>query len=302
MNQPDSPAIMAYQAGLVLRTYFCVQQDESAMKKLSKGQKRLNASRKARLRVKTALIKKAKAAEDQEWGEEFWPDGSTDAWFHRTSRDFDFIKKRGDFSHHVAILALTDPDWETKETVAAWLRKELKQLREAEAEPGTAPVRRGKALSRIKISEIAVELLECLAGQKLTCLFQELLDVDRHRKSRSEAFSQLEAAAEIEAQTQLQGKPLGVREFAKYMSVAPSSVTRWRRYGFFWERVELMKSSWERVLREDYFEKIKAMAPDATDAECFRRAFQMYIESLPERRARYSLKSAGDGASDLNEN
>jgi hypothetical protein len=286
----------------VLRTYFCVQHGEFAMKKLSKVEqaralKRLKAFSKAQLRAKTALINEARAAEGKGWSEEHWPDGSMDAWFHRKSRDSDFLEKRGGFSRHVADLALEDPDWETKETVAVWLRKELKQLREAETKPGVAPVRRGKALSRIEISEIAIELLECLAGPKLTCLFQELLDVDRHRKSRSEVFSQIEAAAEIEAQTQLQGKPLGVREFARYMSVSPSSVTRWRRSGVFWERVEFHKSVWGEGLRDDYFEKIKATAPDATDAECFRQAFQMYIESLPERRAKYARKSTSDEAS-----
>jgi hypothetical protein len=280
-----------------------MQHGKFAMKKLSKAEQarfleRLKASSEARLRAKTALISEARAAEDKEWPEQLRPDGSMDAWFHRKSRDSDFIEKRGGFSRHVADLALIDPDWETKETVAAWLRKELKQLREAETKPGAAPVRRGKALSRIEISEIAIELLECLAGQMLTCLFQELLDVDLHRKSRSEVFSQLEAAAEIEAQTQLQGKPLGVRAFAKYMSVSPSSVTRWRRSGVFWERVEFIKGVWGDTLREDYFEKIKATAPDVTDAECFRRAFQMYIESLPERRARFRRKSASDEAGD----
>jgi hypothetical protein len=85
-----------------------------------------------------------------------------------------------------------------------------------------------------------------------------LLDVDRHRKSLSEEFSKSEAAAEIEAQARLQGKQLGVREFAKLMSVSPSSVSRWRRSQSFWERVELSKSSWERVLRDNYFEEIRA--------------------------------------------
>jgi hypothetical protein len=261
------------------------------MKNLSKAeqarsQNRLKAFKEARRRAKAALINEARAAEDKEWAEELWPDGSTDAWFHRKSTDSDFIRKRGGFPDHVVTLALTDPDWETKETIAAWLRKELKQLREAEARLGAAPVRRGEAMARIEISEIAIELLGCLAGQKVTCLFQELLDVDRHRKALSEEFSQLEAAAEIEAQTRLQGKPLGVREFAKLLSVAPSSVSRWRRSQSFWERVELSKSSWERVLRDDYFETIKAVTPNATEAECFRRAFQMYSKRLRERRAR----------------
>ena len=85
-----------------------------------------------------------------------------------------------------------------------------------------------------------------------------MLDVDRHRKSLSEEFSKSEAVAEIEAQARLQGKQLGVREFAKLMSVSPSSVSRWRRSQSFWERVELSKSSWERVLRDNYFEEIRA--------------------------------------------
>jgi hypothetical protein len=260
----------------------------------AKTRQRLQAHREAQLRAKTELVNEARTAEEKEWAEELWPDGSTDAWFHRKYSDETFIKKHGGFSDHVVMLALTDPDWETKETVAAWLRKELKQLREAEATPGAAPVRQGKAMSRIEIAEIAVELLACLAGQKLTCLFQELLDVDRHRKLLSETFSQLESATDLEAQAQLQGKELGVRLFAKAMSVSPSSVTRWRRSAFYWERVEGKKKIWELVLREDYFEKIKATAPDATDTECFRRAFQMYWESLPTRRSQYSQGSAAN--------
>lgn len=273
------------------------------MKKFSKEEqakflKRLKAFSEERLRAKTALINEARADEDKERAEKLSPDGSLDAWFHRKSRDSDFIEKRGGFTSHVVDLALTDPDWETKETVAAWLRKELKLLREAEATPGAAPVRRGNALARIEISEIAIELIECLAGQHLTCLFQELLDVDRHRKSLAEGLLPLEQAAEIEAQTQLQGKSLGVREFAKHMSVSPSTVTRWRRSQNFWERVERSKRVWERLLRENYFDEIKAAAPGATDTECFRRAFQMHIASLPERQARWQRKSAGDEVSD----
>src|SRR5262249_47375105 len=140
--------------------------------------------------------------------------------------DSDFIEKRGGFPHDVVILALTDPDWETKESVAAWLRQELKLLLQAETKPGTAPARRGKTLSRIEISEIAVELLQCLGGETLICLFQELLDVDRHRKSLADGFSQLDRAAEIEAMAQLQGVSLGVRRLAERISVSPRTVTR----------------------------------------------------------------------------
>jgi len=254
----------------------------------SKASEKLRAYAEAKARTKIELINAARAAEKNEWPQYLWPDGTEDAWFHRKSVDSDFIEKRGGFPHDVVILALTDPDLETKESVAAWLRQELKLLREAEAKPGAAPARRGKTLSRIEISEIAVELLQCLGGETLVCLFQELLDVDRHRKSLADGFSQLDRAAEIEAMAQLQGVSLGVRRLAERMAVSPSTVTRWKRSRFFWDRVELNKVCWGRVLRDDYFEQIKAAAPQATEAECFRRAFQMYVENISKRRAAWS--------------
>ena len=251
----------------------------------SKAREKFKANMEARHRTKMELVNAAHDAENDGWPQYLWPDGTEDAWFHRKSTDSDFIEKRGGFPRAVVILALTDPDWETKERVAAWLRGELKLLREAEASPGTAPVRRGKTLSRIEISEIAMELLECLGGECLICLFQELLKIDRHRKSLADNYFQLNQAAEIEAQAQLQGQSLGVRLLANQMSVSPSTVTRWKKSESFCERVEFHKQCWGCALREDYFEQIKSTFPQATDAECFRRAFQRYFGSLPERRA-----------------
>jgi hypothetical protein len=49
--------------------------------------------------------------------------------------------------------------------------------------------------------------------------------------------------------------------------------------------VQFFKDTWGRCLRNDYFERIKTDLPQATDAQCFRCAFQMYVESLPHRRA-----------------
>jgi hypothetical protein len=69
------------------------------------------------------------------------------------------------------------------------------------------------------------------------------------------------------------------------MSVSPSTVTRWKRTRSFWDLVEDNKVCWGAVLRDDYFEQIKAAISQATDAECFRRAFQMYVESIPQRLA-----------------
>jgi hypothetical protein len=212
-----------------------------------------------------------------------------DAWFHRKSNVATVIERRGGFDKHVAMFAITDPDWETKHAVAIWLRKELSQLRKAEARTRSAPVRRLKAMSRLEIAEMAIELLESLddsVGEALICLFQELLDVDRHRRSLAAAYSPLDRAAEFQAHMELQGLPCGVRKLAERLSVSPSTVTRWRRSSFYRESVERKKSVWSMVLRDDYFDKILADDPNATEPECFRRAFGMYFESILERRAR----------------
>lgn len=197
----------------------------------------------------------------------------------------ELIEEQGRFSHHVATLALTDSDWETKETVAAWLRDELKMLRDAEVEPGTAPVRRRGAMSRTAISDVAIELLESIAGESLICLFQELLDVDRHRKSLAEAFVQLDRAAEAEAQLGLQGATMGVRKFADHLSVSPSTVTRWRSSSAFQQRVDFHRKVWADFLRDEYFDQIKKDDLTLDEAECFRRAFRLYGLSAPLRRA-----------------
>jgi hypothetical protein len=151
-----------------------------------------------------------------------------------------------------------------------------------------------------------MELLQCLGGECLICLFQELLDIDRHRKSLADHYSQLNQAAEIEAQAQLQGHSLGVRLLAKQMSVSPSTVTRWKKSRSFCELVDFHKDSWgltrrddyfEQIMdfhrdfwvlarRDDYFEQIKRDFPQATDAECLRRAFQMYVEKGRSGRLR----------------
>jgi len=247
---------------------------------------RIAKSARERDKAKLDLVSAARAVAEKPWPDHLLPDVNEDAWFHRKSEVNDFIEKRGGFSHHVALLALTDSDWETKETVATWLRSELKHLREAEAQPGAAPVRRRQAVSRIDIADVAVEMLECLAGDALVCLFQELLNVDRRRRALAEIFSQMERAAEAEASALLQGDPLGVRQLATLLNVAPSTVTRWRKASNYWKRVEMYKDVWGGVLREDYFEAIKSSHPEATEAECFQRAFQRYHETIPQRRSR----------------
>jgi hypothetical protein len=257
------------------------------MKQLSRAEKlaakKWYASVEAHRRAKIGLIKAAHKSKSNNLPPDGWSE-SDEAHFHRRDVNSDFIEKRGRFPKAVVYVALNDRDWETKESVAAWLRTELKSLRDAERTPGAAPVRRGKALSRIEISEIAVELLECIGGEQLIYLFQELLDIDRHRKSLADDQFKLDQAAQIEATAELQGDSLGVRSLADRMSVSPSTVTRWRKSRPFLERVQFFKDILGRLLRYEYFERIKTDLPQATDAQCFRRAFQMYIESLPHRQ------------------
>jgi hypothetical protein len=248
--------------------------------------RRFRANAKKMERETQSLITNARASQnDDQWPEYLIPELESDAWFNRMSRIADLIRDRGSFSSHVSTLAVTNTQWETKEAVATWLRKELRVLREAEKKAGSAPVRRGEALGRIEIADIAVEMLGCIGGQALTCLFLELLDVDRHRASLAEIFAQLERAAEWEAQSRLQGQSVGVRQMAKAFGVSPSTVTRWRRSKDFQRRVEMHQRIWDDVLRTDYFKQIKMEIPEANEAECFREAFRRYLLSIPKRRS-----------------
>jgi hypothetical protein len=265
---------------------------KSSAKDAAAARKRFAEHSKAYHQTKLDLIKAAREAENSDrFPEYLWPDESDDAWFHRKSAVSQLIEKQGGFSSHVATLALTDSNWETKETVASWLRKQLKVLREAESEAGTAPVRRGRALPKTMISDIAIELLECIGGESLVCLFQELLDIDRHRKSLAEGYTQLDRAAEADARFELQGVKMGVRAFAKHLSVSPSTVTRWRKSLAFCQRVDFHKRFWSHFLRDEYFDQIRGDTPELNEAGRFRWAFQLYGLSIPQRQAGISSKA-----------
>jgi hypothetical protein len=270
---------------------------KAAMRKMSAkdaaaARKRFMENGRAYRKTKVDLIEAAREAENADRLPEYlWPDADNDAWFHRKSEASKLIEKRGGFSGHVATLALTDPQWETKEAVASWLRRELKVLRDAELEAGAAPVRRGRALSKSTISDVAIELLECIGGESLICLFQELLDIDRHRKALAEVYIQLDGAARSEAQFELQGGTMGVRAFAKHLSVSPSTVTRWRKSPAFLQRVEFHKHVWGNFLRDEYFDQIRKESPAIEEAECFRQAFRLYGLSIPERQGKMSVET-----------
>ena len=120
-------------------------------------------------------------------------DVSLDAFMSRVNAHVELIEKRGRFQHEEASLAVVNRAWETKERCALWLRTELKSLRQGEARIGAAPIRNRLALSRIKIADLAVMMLECLfVGDNLLRLFQELLNVDRHREELGTRDARLE--------------------------------------------------------------------------------------------------------------
>ena len=75
---------------------------------------------------------------------------------------------------------------------------------------------------------------------------------------------------------------MGVREFAAYMSVSPSSVTRWRKSPAFRERVDRHKRVLGHFLQDEYFDQIRSEEPARTEAECFHRALELYAETLEQ--------------------
>jgi hypothetical protein len=240
------------------------------------------ASSRATRRIMKELIHSARNKD--EVSRHAMADVNLDGHFMRLSAHSTLIEKRGGFEKEAVALALVNSSWETKEPLALWLSKELEFLREGEVRVGAAPVRTGKALSRIEIADLALTMLECLdVGDNLLCLFQELLNVDRHRKDLATSDRNMKSAAEIEAQFNLQGYPCGVQELARLVSVRPSSVTRWRRNDRYRKEVARNQRAFSEVLRDEYFEQIKRDYGPLTDVETFRHAFRMYAESLPNR-------------------
>jgi hypothetical protein len=178
--------------------------------------------------------------------------GSLDAFMRRLEEHEQLIVQRGSFPKTKTSDAVVSASPKTKEPIARWLRIELKGLREGEKKIGAAPVFRGEALPRAVIADLAMTMLECLykeVGENLICLLQELLDVDRHRKSLSiKRAKKFEDAARIEARLIVQGKARGVRRFAKLLFMSPSTVIAWRRSAKYQSLVEYWKGFWLRQL------------------------------------------------------
>jgi hypothetical protein len=185
--------------------------------------------------------------------------------------------------------------------IARWLSVELSKTRHSESKPGAAPVLRAYsgmqrrkevrspkesklALSRLTIADIAMSMVEQFSdelGDELICLLQELLGVDRHRKtvakSRSDRFR---TAVTIVAQYALRGRTFGVNELARLVSVSHQTIVAWNNSAAFQENVAGEQDYWDRYLRDRYFPVIKTEKPDISDQEAFARAFEMCGSAL----------------------
>jgi len=167
--------------------------------------------------------------ESKHWPAHFLPDGNMHAYESRVKELADFLTGRGMHPVHVRRILRTG-DLVTKEGVAMWLRLYLRKLRDHERIVGTSPVFVGGAVPRSAIADLALTMLECFhpkIGDQLISLFQELLDVDRHRRRRAQLDRldrMFRAAAKIDALYELTGEPpLSVRFVARTFGVSPST-------------------------------------------------------------------------------
>ena len=175
-------------------------------------------------------------------------DGNLDAFLHRMNRLSELLEERGSFSRdevsNVLVSISTDQinkAFELTERAAEWLRIELKNLRDGEKVEGKAPVLTGQALSRLLIADLAMTMvagLEEQPGPELIALLMELLNVDRHRRSLAAAHSEeKDIAVAVDAQI----PNVGVRELAKHVGVAPSTITAWRRDPGYEKDIKLIR-------------------------------------------------------------
>ncbi len=175
-------------------------------------------------------------------------DGNLDAFMHRMDRLCELLEERGSFSRdevsNVLVSITTNQinkAFELTERAAEWLRIELKNLRDGEKVEGKAPVLTGQSLSRLLIADVAMTMVEGLQeqpGPELIALLMELLNVDRHRRSLGAAHSEeKDIAVSVDAQI----PNVGVRELAKHVGVAPSTITAWRRAPDYQKHVKLIR-------------------------------------------------------------
>jgi hypothetical protein len=232
----------------------------------------------------TSTPKERELAFSGRWAHHDTQDLNFHSWSSRLNGLRDVIAEKGGFSRGVAARALVDPNPTSKEKVALWLRGKIQVLRRAEWRVGVAPVLIGGSLSRPVIADITMTMLQFLKappGENLICLLQELLGIDRHRRSLSErrgdAF--LETMI-VDALKSIQGVEFGVRDLASFVKVVPSTVTRWKRKPEYRSGVEELKEHYRKVvprwIREGRRRRL-------SESDSFERAFTMlYLSDTGE--------------------
>jgi hypothetical protein len=203
------------------------------------------------------------------------------AFIERLLAHKDLLIQRGGFTEADAIEALRSPQSQKKESVAAWLRRELKILNVSQKQVGRAPFLTGESLSRPIIGDLAVTLLQyCGEAPGLHLVYQiaELLEVGCHRTALArKADKKLQLAACV-AQLSLQGASVSDRRLAKELSVSPTTVGEWKRSVGFKDDVELFKQSRKDDIRE-HLEKVRIEYPGIRDQDAVRLAFEREREA-----------------------
>ncbi len=194
-----------------------------------------------------------------EWPEITLWDVSLDAFWSRLSGITDQLKSETDLSSAFQSVIYPGND-EASERIAVWLRERVRDLREFEDQNTAAPVRRGLSVGRTVLNDLSFTLLENtnFPGPELLALIGELLGIDRHRRTLAkDVDSPKNTAAWIEAQC----PDIGVRDLAESLSVAPSSVTRWRQDPEFQDQIIGIRKGIESGI----FKGVGIMRPEGDD-------------------------------------
>jgi hypothetical protein len=186
------------------------------------------------------------------------------------------LRERGGFTGHDIAAALYGYGSENKRVeierrFAMWLIAELQKLPKGKAASGEAsPVRRCGLLSRLKIADIAIALLDYdnyrdyIRGwvvldepsapvarhpptPELIDLLGQLLDVSRHRtvfaKEAREGDRRFHLAAHIDGVAARRGEALSVRRLSALTTASTGSISAWRRSPRYKEIVEWTKTA-----------------------------------------------------------
>jgi hypothetical protein len=219
-----------------------------------------------------------------DWPDRKLPDEPRDARFVRMTALEQILVDKVGLKKAEASTALTNVYPITKEKAAKLLRSELQKLRDAQKN-GRHPSRRRTTLSLLEISDAAFTMVEaagCL-GDELLSLLEELLNLDRHRRSLAANLEALDHAAQLGAQVTLQGKVLGVRELARQLSIGVSTASEWMKSTEYKEKVALYKKCATDELG-DYVEIIRIKFPEITDGHAFSLASAVHTLVLPANR------------------